>query len=91
MSKEYDLTFQDREEAHFGLDKLLVPKARLEDRLAFLERRRNRQPAGDWQHKEENNVHTLRNRLDFVARVEDALAEVADPDPAEPLAEDVEA
>ena len=73
MSKEYDLTFMSRDEAHFGLDKLLVPKARLEDRLDFLERRKNGQPAGDWQHKPENNVHTLRDRLAFVAEVEDAV------------------
>jgi NADH-quinone oxidoreductase subunit I len=67
MSKEYDLTFQHRDEAIFGLDRLLVPKERLVDRLNFLEMRRNRQPAGDWHHKHENNVHTLRNRLDYVA------------------------
>ena len=89
MSKEYDMTFQDREEAHFGLDKLVVPKERLVDRLAFLERRRNGQPAGDWQHKPENNVHTLRNRLDYVARAEDALALAQETDPQEPLAEDL--
>ncbi|MDT0631106.1 NADH-quinone oxidoreductase subunit I [Rubrivirga sp. S365] len=91
MSKEYDLTFQHRDEAHFGLDKLLVPKERLVDRLEFLERRRNGQPAGDWQHKPENNVHTLRNRLDYLARLEDAEATVNAIDPQEPLAEDVDA
>ena len=89
MSKEYDLTFQTRDEAHFGLDKLLVPKERLADRLAFLERRRNNAPQGGWQYKPENNVHTLRDRLDYIARVEDAVAEVQDSNPAEPLAEDV--
>lgn len=62
MSKEYDLTFQHRDEAHFGLDKLLVSKERVADRLSFLARRRNGQPAGDWQHRTDNNVHTLRNR-----------------------------
>ena len=89
MSKEYDLTFQHRDEAIFGLDRLLVPKERLVDRLAFLERRRNGQPAGDWQYKHENNVHTLRNRLDYVAKVEDAVASANLPDPQEPIAEDV--
>ena len=89
MSKEYDLTFQHRDEAIFGLDRLLVPKERLVDRLAFLERRRNGQPAGDWQHKPENNVHTLRNRLDYVAKVEDAVASSDLADPQEPIAEDV--
>ena len=91
MSKEYDMTFQHRDEAHFGLDKLLVPKARLQDRLDFLQRRRNTQPSDGWRHRPENNVHTLRDRLDYIARVEDAVAEVGDPDPAEPLAEDVDA
>ena len=89
MSKEYDLTFQHRDEAHFGLDKLVVPKERLVDRLAFLERRRNNQPEGDWQHKPENNVHTLRDRLDYIARVEDAVALAQERDPQEPLAEDL--
>ena len=90
MSKEYDMTFQNRDEAHFGLEKLLVPKERLKDRLAFLERRRNGQPAGDWQHKPENNVHTLRDRLDYLAKLEDAEATVGAADPQEPLAEDLE-
>ena len=67
MSKEYDMTFQHRDEAIFGLDRLLVPKERLVDRLNFLQLRRNQQPSGDWKHKHENNVHTLRNRLDYVA------------------------
>ena len=81
MSKEYDLTFQDREEAHFGIDKLLVPKERLVDRLDFLERRRNRQPAGDWKHREDNNVHTLRNRLDYIAGVEEAISRADEAEP----------
>ena len=89
MSKEYDMTFQHRDEAIFGLDRLLVPKERLVDRLNFLERRRNGQPAGDWQHKPENNVHTLRNRLDYVAKVEDAVASANLPNPQAPIAEDV--
>ena len=57
--------------------------------IEFLERRRNKQPSGDWQYKPENNVHTLRNRLDYVARVEDAVAEAQNPNPQEPLAEDL--
>ena len=89
MSKEYDLTFQHREEAHFGLDKLLVPKERVEDRLNFLARRRNSAPQGDWQHKPENNIHTLRNRLDYAALVETAIADAPETDPLEPLAQEL--
>ena len=89
MSKEYDMTFQHRDEAHFGLDKLLIPKERLEDRLGFLARRRNGQPQGDWQHRPDNNIHTLRNRLDYIGAVEAAVEEVPATDPLEPLAQEV--
>ena len=89
MSKEYDMTFQHRDEAHFGLDKLLMPKERLEDRLGFLARRRNRQPQGDWQHRPDNNIHTLRNRLDYIDAVEAAVEEAPASDPLEPLAQEV--
>jgi NADH-quinone oxidoreductase subunit I len=67
MSKEYDLTFQSRDEAVFGLDRLLVPKERLEDRLRWLARNKNPQfGASQWEYPEENNIHTLRDRLAFV-------------------------
>ncbi len=65
MSKEYDLTFQGRDEAIFGLDRLLVPMERLRDRLNWLEESRNPQFGTYWDYPEENNVHTLRNRLEF--------------------------
>ncbi|WP_094550819.1 NuoI/complex I 23 kDa subunit family protein [Rubricoccus marinus] len=81
MSKEYDLTFQDREEAHFGIDKLLVPKERLTDRLNFLQLRRNGAPSGDWKHRQDNNVHTLRNRLDYMAGLEESLARADEHEP----------
>ncbi len=84
MSKEYDMTFQDREEAHFGIDKLLVPKERLTDRLNFLELRRNNAPAGDWKHRQDNNVHTLRNRLDYMAGLEEAISRADEHEPPNP-------
>lgn len=63
MSKEYDLTFQDREEAVFGMDRLLVPKERLKDRLEWLAKQRNPQFGDDhWEHPTENNRHSLQNR-----------------------------
>jgi NADH-quinone oxidoreductase subunit I len=82
MSKEYDLTFQHRDEAVFGLDRLLVPKEFLADRLAYLERQKNQQFGQHWDFKRENNIHTLRNRLDFA--VAEADAEAKEMDPAEP-------
>ena len=62
MSKEYDLTFQDREEAIFGMDRLMVPKERLTDRLEFLRTRQNPQ-FGDtsWDYQRTNNRHSLRD------------------------------
>ena len=62
MSKEYDLTFQDREEAHFGLDQLLVPAAQLVDRLEYLAKERNQQFGQYWDFQEENNIHSVRDR-----------------------------
>lgn len=80
MSKEYDLTFMSREEAQFGLDKLLVPKEELADRLAFLERQRNRSFAAEpWTFRRENNIHTLRNRLDYAVAAAQAEAPQHDP------------
>ena len=63
MSKEYDLTFESREEAVFGMDRLLVPKERLKDRLDWLEKQRNPNYGEvTWDHKEENNRHSLHAR-----------------------------
>jgi NADH-quinone oxidoreductase subunit I len=62
MSKEYDLTFQDREEAHFGLERLLVPAQQLVDRLEFLAKAKNKQFGQHWDFQEENNIHSVRNR-----------------------------
>jgi NADH-quinone oxidoreductase subunit I len=78
MSKEYDMTFQRREEAVFGLDRLLYPKERLKDRLDWLALRRNPQFGQRWDFQEENNIHTLRNRLDYLARIEEAVATADD-------------
>jgi NADH-quinone oxidoreductase subunit I len=75
MSKEYDLTFQARTEAIFGLDRLLVPMERLEDRLQWLARHRNPQFGTYWDYPEHNNIHTLRNRLAYLAEIEAAVAE----------------
>jgi len=63
MSKEYDLTFQNREEAIFAMDRLLVPAERLRDRLEYLHNVKNPQPESTvWKYKRENNIHSLRDR-----------------------------
>ena len=65
MSKEYDLTFQSREEAVFGLERLLVPKERLKDRFEYLEAHKDRQFGEQWDFRPENNIHSLKDR-DFL-------------------------
>jgi NADH-quinone oxidoreductase subunit I len=73
MSKEYDMTFQDRDEAIFGLERLLVPKERLKDRLDWLEAQRNPEPGSDpWEHSHVNNRHSLKNRPFLKALTESA-------------------
>ncbi len=74
MSKEYDLTFQSRDEAIFGLDRLMVPVERLTDRLDYLESYKNQQQGDQvWAHKEDNNLHSLRNRQFLQQLIDDGL------------------
>lgn len=62
MSKEYDMTFHDREEAIFDITELLIPKERLTDRLNYLENYKNPQFGEQWDFPEENNIHSVRDR-----------------------------
>ncbi len=62
MSKEYDLTFQSRAEAIFGLDRLLVPAEQLQDRFDFLAAYKDPQPADQWTHREDNNLHSVKDQ-----------------------------
>jgi len=62
MSKEYDLTFQSRDEAIFGLDRLLVPAERLTDRLDFLHGKSNPQFGKEYDFQRTNNIHSLKDR-----------------------------
>ena len=62
MSKEYDLTFQNRDEAIFGLEKLLVPKERLKDRLDFLHTYKDPQFGEQWEFRHDNNLHSLKDQ-----------------------------
>lgn len=62
MSKEYDMTFHTRDEAVFGMDRLLIPKERLKDRLDWLAAQRNPAFGKQWGHQHGNNRHSLRER-----------------------------
>ncbi|HKL88238.1 MAG TPA: 4Fe-4S binding protein, partial [Salinibacter sp.] len=69
MSKEYDLTFQSREEAIFDLQDLLKPTEQLEDRLEYLAQYKNKQFGQQWDFKKENNLHSVKDQhfLDWLA------------------------
>lgn len=74
MSKEFDLTFHSREEAIFGMERLLVPKDQLKDRLDYLRRSRNPQFGKQYDFQIQNNTHSVRNR-DFVSWLAEGGAE----------------
>lgn len=69
MSKEYDMTFQSRDEAVFGLERLLIPKEQLQDRLDYLEQYKNPQFGQQWDFRKDNNVHSLKDQrfIDWLA------------------------
>ena len=92
MSKEYDLTFQSREEAIFGLDRLLVPVERLLDRLAYLRRYKDPQFGQQWAFKEDNNLHSLKDRHFLQWLVEEGLKDLESTHlrPEEPVAAHIE-
>lgn len=62
MSKDYDITFQTREDAVYGKDRLLIPKEDLTERLDYLREYKNKQFGQFWDFQEENNIHSVRNR-----------------------------
>ncbi len=62
MSKEYDMVFHNRNEAVFGLDRLLIPVERLRDRLNFLHAYRDPQFGSHWDFRKDNNLHSLKDR-----------------------------
>lgn len=62
MSKDYDLVYHSRGDAIYDKEKLLVPKEELKERLDFLKEYKNRQFGQFWNYKEENNIHSVRNR-----------------------------
>ncbi len=76
MSKEYDLTFQSRDEAIFGLDRLLVPRERLKDRLDYLRDYKNRQFGQHWEFQHDNNLHSLKDRPFLTWLVEEGMQEL---------------
>ncbi len=62
MSKEYDLTFQSRDEAVFGLDRLLMPAEQLVDRLEYLSRYKDPQFGQQWAFRKDNNLHSVKDQ-----------------------------
>lgn len=62
MSQDYDIVFEDREDAVYAKDRLLVPKEELITRLNYLREYKNRQFGQFWDFQEENNIHSVRNR-----------------------------
>lgn len=76
MSKEYDMTFHDRDEAIFDMAELLIPKERLTDRLNYLETYKNPQFGQQWDFKKENNIHSVRDRNYLQWLAEEGLQQV---------------
>ncbi len=62
MSKEYDLTFESRDEAIFGMERLLIPKEQLQDRLDYLAQYKDPQFGQQWAFREDNNIHSLKDQ-----------------------------
>ncbi len=75
MSKEYDLTFQDRNEAVFGLERLLMPVERLKDRLDYLDRYKDPQFGEHWDFRQDNNIHSLKDRHFFRMLAQEGVEE----------------
>ena len=76
MSKEYDMTFQSRDEAIFGLDRLLVPAERLTDRLAFLDNYKDRQFGQHWDFRHDNNLHSVKDQHFLGWLAEEGMADL---------------
>ena len=90
MSKEYDLTFQNRDEAIFGLERLLVPVERLQDRLEWLDRYKDPQVGTHYDFRHDNNLHSLKDQGFLSWLVEEGMDELENTHlrPVEPTASD---
>ena len=90
MSKEYDLTFQDRNEAIFGLERLLQPAEQLIDRLRFLDEYKDPQEGEPWAYQKDNNLHSLKDREFLGWLVDEGMDELVRTHtrPEEPVAAD---
>ena len=84
------MTFQDREEAIFGMDRLLVPRERMTDRLNYLRDYKNRQYGEHWEFREDNNLHSLRDRPFLAWLVDEGMETLKETHlrPEEPVAAD---
>lgn len=76
MSKEYDLTFMSRDEAIFGMDRLLIPKEQLQDRLDYLHQYKDPQFGQQWDFQEENNIHSLKDQHFLTWLAEEGMDEL---------------
>lgn len=92
MSKEYDLTFQSREEAVFGLERLLVPVERLKDRLDYLAGYRDPQFGSRYEFRRDNNIHSVKDQhfLAWLSGDGVALEDAIHAKDEEPVAADVD-
>lgn len=93
MSKEYDMTFQSRDEAIFGLERLLIPKEQLKDRLEFLDNYKDPQFGQQWDFRHENNIHSLKDRhfLTYLAQtIEEDVADDIHTQTPSPASEDMD-
>lgn len=62
MSKDYDITFNSREEAIYDKSDLMVSKEELKERLDYLKEYRNSQFGQFWNFPTENNIHAVQVR-----------------------------
>lgn len=90
MSKEYDLTFQNRDEAIFGLERLLQPAEQLIDRLNYLKSYKDPQFGKNWDFQRDNNLHSLKDRHFLTWLAEEGMDELESTHlrPEEPKAKD---
>ncbi len=93
MSKEYDMTFQSRDEAIFGLERLLIPKEQLKDRLEYLDNYKDPQFGQQWDFRHENNIHSLKDRhfLTYLTQtIEEDVADDIHTQTPSPASEDMD-
>lgn len=87
MSKEYDMTFQSRDEAIMDMERLLVPTELLKDRLDYLADFKNPDFGSEtWEFQQRNQIHSVKDRDYLSWLAEEGLENLPDwevePEPA---------